>query len=440
MIGLIDRLVAVVICAGVGAFFYAYFDIRLRNKAYVEQLRLHHPLLHPNAICQWRVALGWIGLIIYFWLNQFELGVLFFTVSAFFDAIDGLIARKANLVTEWGKSLDPLCDKLTYLPALFGFWYRGDIDGWLVLIFAAVEIIGQFGSRPLLKKLKMDTAANQLGKLKAAAVFSLIIYLAVMSEYLRHHNFADQWLFWCTVFAVASIGYKFIPNHQYANIISSSNLVCGVASIVFFWYGKTIHGTLAIIIGQVLDLLDGRAALKWGSTPLGVILDDIADFVSFGLATGYLIFAQSGRNPWFILVGAAYVASVSFRLYRYTKVDSFDTTLPANTFNGLPSPAGATLVIGVSLTWQQWPAVLAGTVISSMLMVSHVRFSHFGRGILKGKGQILLLSFGLVFIAIASQALKYQEDQLLGATLLFFLAPYLVIGHIQARHASKQII
>ena len=45
-----------------------------------------------------------------------------------------------------------------------------------------------------------------------------------------------------------------------------------------------------VLIGQFADLFDGRAADKWGSTPHGEIFDDVADFTSFGLATGLFVF------------------------------------------------------------------------------------------------------------------------------------------------------
>ena len=49
-----------------------------------------------------------------------------------------------------------------------------------------------------------------------------------------------------------------------------------------------------IIMGQLFDLFDGRMALKHGGTRVGPYMDDIADFVSFGLAPAYVVVQKGG--------------------------------------------------------------------------------------------------------------------------------------------------
>ena len=77
--------------------------------------------LHPNMVCAWRVVIGVAGMMLYFMSGYHFWGTLLFTISAVLDGVDGLIARSCGLVTPIGEEIDPLCDKLTYIPAMFFF-------------------------------------------------------------------------------------------------------------------------------------------------------------------------------------------------------------------------------------------------------------------------------------------------------------------------------
>jgi len=77
-----------------------------------------------------------------------------------------------------------------------------------------------------------------------------------------------------------------------------------------------------IMAGQFADLFDGRAAERWGSTKHGELFDDIADFVSFSLATGFLIFRVSTNDLELppvvgILYGVFYAGCIVYRLIRF---------------------------------------------------------------------------------------------------------------------------
>ena len=121
-------------------------------------------------------------------------------------------------------------------------------------------------------------------------------------------------------------------------------------------------------------------AVKHGGTKYGPYLDDIADFVSFGLSPAYVI-AKSGGS-YATLFSFFFFSGVAYRLVRFVAVDKKRTDLPEGIFNGLPSPAGALIVLGASLVVP--PVILwAVAALSVGLMVSHIRFAHFGRVILK---------------------------------------------------------
>lgn len=74
--------------------------------------------ISPNAVTWFRFAT--IPFVAYFFATeQYNAGLILFSVSAFSDAVDGSMARTRNRITEWGKTFDPLADKLLIGVAVF---------------------------------------------------------------------------------------------------------------------------------------------------------------------------------------------------------------------------------------------------------------------------------------------------------------------------------
>ncbi|MBW2118825.1 MAG: CDP-alcohol phosphatidyltransferase family protein, partial [Deltaproteobacteria bacterium] len=118
---------------------YLGFQIALkstRGRDYIGR----HWYYHPNAICVWRVFIGLAGTMLYFVAGQPTWGILLFTVSAVLDGVDGLIARRCDLITPFGEEIDPLCDKLTYLPPIVFFAYNGLLDMTAVWALLIIEV------------------------------------------------------------------------------------------------------------------------------------------------------------------------------------------------------------------------------------------------------------------------------------------------------------
>jgi len=180
-----------------------------------------------------------------------------------------------------------------------------------------------------------------------------------------------------------------------------------------------------IIVGQLFDLFDGRMALKHGGTKYGPYFDDIADFVSFGLAPAYMIVQVGGSFAWF--VSGAYVIGVAFRLVRFVTVDKNRTDLPDGIFNGLPSPAGALIVLGASLI--ATPGILWGlTIVSIGLMVSHIQCAHFGRVILKQIPKPLFFVISASIIIMLAYIFKTKNVEIFGYMILSSVLIYMVVG------------
>ncbi|MEE4363504.1 MAG: CDP-alcohol phosphatidyltransferase family protein, partial [Desulfotignum sp.] len=342
-----ERLLVICVGAVIGTGFYYWFAWMMKKKAMQTYILTHQWLLHPNAICYWRTAMAMVGFFLYFWTGFQSAAIIIFTFAAILDGVDGLVARGCNLVSRLGEWLDPLCDKLTYLPPLLGFAYLGIISVKLVWILIVIEVFGQFAARRLLAFMKTSGAANNFGKIKAIICFALVIFCALVDANPEVIHIGDQILLSCIVLSAASIVFKFVPNRLYADILSFLNFICGISSLFLTYQGFFARAVIIIIVGQLFDLFDGRMAEKHGGTKYGPYLDDIADFVSFGLAPAYVLLKIGGSYAW--LFAAIYMTGVAFRLIRFLAVDKKRIDLPPGVFNGLPCPAGALIVLGAAL-------------------------------------------------------------------------------------------
>ncbi len=99
-----------------------------------------------------------------------------FVVASFTDFLDGYIARKYNLVTDFGKFMDPLADKLLVFSAFIILMEMGRIPGWIVMVIIAREFL-VMGIRVLAAGNQVVIAASMLGKLKTNSQMLVVIVL-----------------------------------------------------------------------------------------------------------------------------------------------------------------------------------------------------------------------------------------------------------------------
>ena len=108
------------------------------------------------------------------------LGLVIFLLAAITDFIDGYIARKYNLITDFGKFMDPLADKLLVTAALLILLENGLISAWVVLVILAREFIVT-GFRTIAAAKGVVIAAGWLGKIKTVVQFIMISTLLLLN-------------------------------------------------------------------------------------------------------------------------------------------------------------------------------------------------------------------------------------------------------------------
>ncbi len=102
------------------------------------------------------------------------IAVVIFCVASFTDYLDGHIARKYNLVTNFGKFMDPLADKLLVSSALICMIELGMLPAWIVIIIISREFIIT-GFRLIAAEGGLVIAASWWGKIKTVTQMAMII-------------------------------------------------------------------------------------------------------------------------------------------------------------------------------------------------------------------------------------------------------------------------
>ena len=134
----------------------------------------------PNKLTTFRVIL--IPFFVFFMLAPNMTGINHYIAAAIFivasltDLLDGKIARKYNLVTNFGKFMDPLADKLLVCSAMICLIQTGQLAAWIVVIIIAREFTIS-GFRLIASDNGVVIAASYWGKFKTTFQMLMVIVL-----------------------------------------------------------------------------------------------------------------------------------------------------------------------------------------------------------------------------------------------------------------------
>ncbi|MFA9465744.1 MAG: CDP-diacylglycerol--glycerol-3-phosphate 3-phosphatidyltransferase [Velocimicrobium sp.] len=135
----------------------------------------------PNKLTLARVCM--IPFFLFFLLNTSVpygkyIAVVIFILASLTDTLDGYIARKYNLITNFGKFMDPLADKLLVSSALICFVQMGLVPAWIIVIIISREFIIS-GFRLVASDSGIVIAASYWGKIKTVSQMVMAILLII---------------------------------------------------------------------------------------------------------------------------------------------------------------------------------------------------------------------------------------------------------------------
>ena len=169
----------------------------------------------PNKLTIMRVIL--IPFFVFFLLSPYSpaygnyIAVAIFIVASLTDMLDGKIARKYNLVTNFGKFMDPLADKLLVCSAMICLIELDRLAAWIVIVIIAREFIIS-GFRLIAAEQGIVIAASYWGKFKTTFQMIAVILMIVNLPVLHILTVACTWI--ALVLTVVSLVDYIAKNHK----------------------------------------------------------------------------------------------------------------------------------------------------------------------------------------------------------------------------------
>ena len=137
----------------------------------------------PNIMSYFRLLLIPVYLYVYLAADEksgYGCAAAVIAVSGLTDMLDGKIARRYNMITEWGKFIDPVADKLTLASIALSMAFRYPLMGLMFVVYLVKELYMFFMGAYMMKRgFKMD-GAQWYGKVCTAVTYGSVFLLLVI--------------------------------------------------------------------------------------------------------------------------------------------------------------------------------------------------------------------------------------------------------------------
>lgn len=171
-----------------------------------------------NKITLIRVLLVPVFVIVLFSNMEYSnyIAALIFAIASLTDALDGYIARSRNLVTNFGKFVDPLADKVLVSAAFISLVEIGSVPAWVVILIITREFTIT-GFRILAASDGVTIAASSLGKIKTITQLVAIISLLINNYPFNLINFPfDRIMLYVSLFFTILSGIDYLYKNRTA--------------------------------------------------------------------------------------------------------------------------------------------------------------------------------------------------------------------------------
>ncbi len=156
--------------------------------------------------------------ILAFMTNHFFIAFVIFILASLTDMLDGKIARKYNLVTNFGKIMDPLADKILVYSAFCLLITTGAVPAWMLIIILAREFTIS-GMRMVAAAEGIVIAAGLTGKIKTVlqmiAVPLLLLVETISNEkLLGHFELLANIFLWASLIMTVWSGIEYVLKNR----------------------------------------------------------------------------------------------------------------------------------------------------------------------------------------------------------------------------------
>ena len=147
-----------------------YFSVIIMKKDVLKKI-----FTIPNILTMFRLVLI-IPIVITYFANDNNIAtIILVAISAFTDVIDGIIARKFNMVSELGKILDPIADKLTQLALTLCLCFSFPLMIIPCALLVVKEVVSGIFGIYVVRKLKHNLFAEWHGKLATVTLYGIML-------------------------------------------------------------------------------------------------------------------------------------------------------------------------------------------------------------------------------------------------------------------------
>ena len=146
----------------------------------------------------------------YFYGTSYNIAAILFMVASLTDALDGHLARSRNLITNFGKFVDPLVDKVLTMAAFIVLVEAKVIPAWAVIIIISRELIIT-GFRTLAADMGITIAASMWGKAKTTSQMISLVLLLLHNDVLNNFGI---YVFYLAVILTVISGLDYIIKNK----------------------------------------------------------------------------------------------------------------------------------------------------------------------------------------------------------------------------------
>ena len=136
----------------------------------------------PNALSLVRLVLVPVFLAVFLASSDnYIVAAMVYLVASATDVLDGIIARSTNQITQLGRILDPLADKLMSAAVLVCLWVRAILPWWVVAVYFLKEMVMGAGALVQFRIISDVPPSKILGKLATVLMFATCLFLMLIN-------------------------------------------------------------------------------------------------------------------------------------------------------------------------------------------------------------------------------------------------------------------